>query len=115
MIDLRLGNCLDELDKIQEESIDLCVTDCPYHIVSGGCSNGAYGNNKQTGGIFLKRTHKGNWQGKTKHISLCGIFNDMDSTTYARQGKLFKHNEIKFNEWLPKLYRVMKTKSHIYI
>ena len=30
------------------------------------------------------------------------------------QGKVFKHNDIKFNEWLPKCYDVLKEDSHAY-
>jgi site-specific DNA-methyltransferase (adenine-specific) len=118
-------DCLEVLKTIQDETIDLVVTDCPYHIVSGGCSTGAYGNGngifqKSPGGILnrktIGKTNKGNHilEG-TKHIALCGVLNDNDSTTYARQGKLFKHNDIKFSEWLPDLYRVMKPNTHIYI
>lgn len=105
-------DCLKVLDELEENSVDLCVTDCPYHIIGGGCTTGTYGNGngiftKEPSGIFQR--HR-----STKHINLGGIFDD-DPTTYARQGKLFKHNDIKFSEWLPKLYRVMKPKSHIYI
>lgn len=41
--------------------------------------------------------------------------NDYDATTYARQGKLFKHNEIKFSEWLPLVYDMLKEWCHAYI
>ena len=34
---------------------------------------------------------------------------------FTRQGKLFKHNEIEFNEWLPELYRVLKPDTHCYV
>lgn len=39
MIDLRQGDCLELMKDIPSESIDLIVTDCPYHIVSGGMYN----------------------------------------------------------------------------
>lgn len=103
-------DCLVVLKEIPDESVDCVVTDCPYHIVSGGCSNGAYGNHKEPGGIFERHV-----TGKTKHISLFGILNDNDATTYARQGKLFKHNDIKFEDWLPEVYRVLKQDTHCYI
>lgn len=32
-----------------------------------------------------------------------------------KRGKVFKHNDIEFNEWLPELYRVLKDKGHAYI
>lgn len=99
-------DCLNVLKTLPDNSVDLVVTDCPYHIVSGGCSNGAYGNNKEPGSIFERHT---------KHQSLYGILKDDDPTTYAKQGKLFKHNDIEFSEWLPELYRIVKQNSHTYI
>ena len=117
-------DCLEVIKNIPDNSIDLIVTDCPYHIVSGGCTTGTYGNGqgifqKETGGILNKRVIGKNKQGyileNTKHISLFGILNDNDNTTYTKQGKLFKYNDIKFSEWLPELYRVAKPQTHIYI
>lgn len=118
-------DCMNILKSIDDNSIDLVVTDCPYHIVSGGCSNGAYGDGN---GIFTKRHHepkgilnsrrgyKGNYYSdNTKHISLCGVLNDYDPTTYVRQGKLFKHNDIEFSDWLGEVYRVLKDTTHCYI
>ena len=131
-------DCLVALKEIPDESVDCVVTDCPYHIVSGGCSTGAYGNGNgifqkthEPSGIFERHTNKvkvdsngneyqviehGNrLYTNTKHVSLGGCLNDYDSTTYARQGKLFKHNDIKFEEWLPEVYRVLKQNTHCYI
>lgn len=126
-ISLINNDCLIALKNIPDKSIDLVVTDCPYHIVSGGCSKGAYGNgngiftkNKEPSGIFNRRRigyrkNGGYILEGTKHIGLGGCLDDNDQTTYARQGKLFKHNEIKFSEWLPEVYRVLKDGSHAYI
>ena len=50
----------------------------------------------------------------TKHIALGGILDDND-ILYTKQGKLFKHNEVKFSEWLPEIYRVLKDDTHAYI
>lgn len=116
-------DCLDVLKTIADECVDLVVTDCPYHIVSGGCSNDAVtiGSYTQTGGILNKSQPKVDEHGNkyykegSKHISLCGILNDADATTYTKQGKLFKYNEIKFSEWLPEIYRVLKDGTHCYI
>ena len=111
-------DCLIALKSIPDKSIDLVVTDCPYHIVSGGCTTGIYGN-KQCGEMLNKKVIGKNRQGYilegTKHISLFEILNDNDSTTYTKQGKLFKHNDIKFSEWLPEIYRVLKDDTHAYI
>ena len=70
---------------IPDESVYLVCTDCPYHIVQGGCSTGTYGN----------------------------VLNDQ--IEYTKQGKLFKYNEIKFEEWLPEVYRILKQDTHCYI
>lgn len=109
-------DCLVALKELEDESVDLVVTDCPYHIVSGGCTTGAYGN---PSGVlnhdYRKDEHGNKYYGDTKHVSLCGILNDADQTTYTRQGKLFKHNDIKFEEWLPEVYRILKQDTHCYI
>lgn len=49
MVTLLKGDCLELMKDIPDESIDLIATDCPYHIVSGGCTNKGKGN-----GIFKK-------------------------------------------------------------
>lgn len=103
--------------------VDLVLTDCPYHIVSWGCSTWEYWNKKPwTPSWILERTRplrkdaKGNsYYTESNHISLCWVLNDYDATTYARQGKLFKHNEIKFSEWLPYVYAALKDWCHCYI
>ena len=81
---LQQGDCLELMKEIPDGSIDLVATDCPYHIVSGGCTNKGKGD-----GIFERKK--------------------------ASDGKLFKHNEIKFSQWLPEVYRVLKDGSHCYI
>jgi len=118
MITLFNDDCLEVFKQIPDESIDCVVTDCPYHIVSGGCTNDAVkiGRTRECGGIFQKRkTDKGNYLlTNSKHITLCGnVLND--SLTYTKQGKLFKFNEIEFSEWLPELYRVLKPNTHCYV
>lgn len=32
-----------------------------------------------------------------------------------KKGRVFKHNDIEFSEWLPELYRVLKESGHAYI
>ena len=87
-------DCLNILKNIPDESIDLVVTDCPYRIVSGGCSI-VENPQKEMGGIFNRR-----------------CLSTMDN---ARSGKLFDNNDIEFSEWLPDLYRVLKDGTHCYI
>lgn len=110
-------DCIVALKNIPDASVDLVVTDCPYHIVSGGCSKGAYGNepSKISNRRVIGKNKQGHILEGTKHIALYGILNDNDAATYARQGKLFKHNDIKFSEWLPEIYRVLKDGTHAYI
>lgn len=86
MLDLRLGDCLEVMKDIPSNSIDLVVTDCPYRIVQGGCTKGAY-NNK----------------------------NNKNDIANMKSGKLFDNNDIEFKEWLPDLYRVLKKGTHCYI
>ena len=112
-------DCLNILKTIPSNSVDLVVTDCPYHIASGGCTTGIYGNDKQCGEILKKdnyiKTHSGYMREGSKHISLFGMLNDSDATTYTKQGKLFKFNDIEFRDWLPDVYRVLKEDTHCYI
>ena len=101
-------DCLEVFKRIPDKSIDLVVTDCPYRICSGGCTTDP---NKiasylsgECGGMLSHR--------KDKHDS---IFEEYDPTTYVKKGKLFKHNEIEFSEWVPEVYRVLKDDTHCYI
>ena len=93
MIDLRLGDCREILKDIPNETIDLIVTDCPYKIVQGGCTN-------------IPRKDEPS-----------GIFNRRNTFTQknAKNGKLFDYNDIKFSEWLYDCYRVLRNNSHCYI
>ncbi len=103
MLDLRLGDCLEEMKTIPDETVDLVVTDCPYHIVGGGCTNDAVkiGRYIEPTGILSRRVSKRQM--------------DTDAVGYTKQGKLFEHNDIEFSEWLPEVYRVLKDGTHCYI
>ena len=91
MIDLRHGDCLEVFKSIPDNGIDCAVIDPPYKIVAGGCRKAAKDNERLDDN---KRT---------------------DWVDEARTGKMFKHNDIKFEQWLPELYRVMADKSHTYL
>lgn len=106
-------DCLEVLKTMPDKSIDLVVTDCPYHIVSGGCTKDPVKIGRYT--EVRKDSHGNKYYKETKHVSLCGILNDADPATYTKQGKLFKHNDIKFSDWLPEIYRVLKDGTHCYI
>lgn len=93
MIDLKQGDCLEIMKNIPDKSIDLVVTDCPYHIVTGGCTN-------------IPRKDESN-----------DAFNYRNTFTQAnaKTGKLFDNNDIEFKDWLPDIYRVLKDNTHCYI
>lgn len=91
MIKLLQGDCLELMKDIPDGSVDLVVSDVPYHIISGGCTNNAVYFKSIPSGILSHRT-----------------------SVYAKQGKIFKHNDIEFSEWLPSVYRVLKDNSHCY-
>lgn len=99
MYKLYNDDCLNILKERKDESIDLVVTDCPYKIVSGGCR--IKDNGDEMSGILNRRTDN-------KRTDWNGVGD-------VRSGKLFKHNDIQFQDWLPEIYRVLKEKSHCYI
>lgn len=92
MVELYNMDCLEGMKNIPDESIDCVVTDPPYHICSGGVSTGKF---KLATGI-LSRTSG-------------------DNIKYVKKGTLFEFNDIKFSEWLPEVYRVLKPDTHCYI
>jgi len=94
-------DCLEGMKMIPDESVDLVVTDCPYHIVSGGCSTGAFNCmrgilNKGAGEVNPSEEESSNYQN-------------------MKAGKIFEHNDIEFSEWLPDVYRILKESGHCYI
>lgn len=86
-------DCIQGMKKLPDKSIDLIVTDCPYHIVAGGCSN-------------IPRKDEPS-----------GIFNRRNTFTQknAKSGKLFDNNDVEFKDWLPEIYRILKDNTHCYI
>lgn len=98
MIELYNDDCMKVLKTMKDQSVDLVVTDCPYHIVSGGCRSN---DGKNIGGIFAN----------TKIASGClDIYSSNIET-----GAIFDYNDIEFSEWLPEVYRVLKDGTHCYI
>lgn len=95
-------DCMDGLRELPDETVDLVVTDPPYHIVSGGCSNDTVEIGRST---FRPCTGCLDKRRSTK----------TDAKEYTKQGKLFKYNDIEFSEWVPEVYRVLKYGTHCYI
>ena len=81
------ADCMDILKQLPDKCVDLVCTDCPYKVVSGGCS------------------------GK----SLFSASKYLNNAKEVSQGKMFKENSIKFDDWLPEVYRVLKPDCHCYI
>ena len=79
-------DCLEGLKQLDDESIDLFITDPPYKL------------NKTTGSS-TSSSKADRWQGNLK----AG-----DKTANIV-------NVIKFSEWLPEVFRVLKENSHCYI
>lgn len=94
---LLFGDCLERMKEIPDGSVDCAVIDPPYKIVAGGCRKVA---KNECSGIFNKRLESNK---------------RTDWVEEVRTGKMFKHNDIKFEHWLPELYRVMANKSHTYL
>lgn len=84
-IKLYNDDCLKTLKQIPDKSIDLVVTDPPYKVISGG-----------------NKSEK--WKSGYKN-----------SVLYRNDGKIFDHNDISFEEWIPEIYRVLKDNTHCYI
>lgn len=110
---------------LPDESIDLVVTDPPYKIIAGGVRIVDVGD--ECGGVLRKRdyskTDPKGVLGRGRKVVSDGTAcsnkwlkkGEGDIPSAVRQGKMFQHNEIKFKEWLPEVYRVLRRRSHAYI
>lgn len=104
-------DCLEYMAKIATESVDCCITDCPYKIVAGGIRP------SHSAGIDYSKTDpKGCLNRGKKTISEKWLLNgSTDIASAVRNGKMFAHNDIEFKDWLPELYRILKQGTHTYI
>ena len=103
-----LGDCLQLFKNIGDETIDLVLTDCPYRIIAGGVTikEGL----DETSGILRKRAVSDGTDCSNKWLK-----KGEDSIPSAvKAGKMFAHNDIKFSEWLPEAFRVLKKGTHCY-
>jgi len=113
---IHLGDSLKILKQIPSESIDLVVTDCPYKIIAGGVCISNPENNPS--GCLDKKIEA---RARAKYISDGSkigdkwIKKDGSAPSAVKDGKMFQYNDIKFEEWLPELYRVLKKGTHCYI
>ena len=104
------ADCLDILKQLPDKCVDLVCTDCPYKIIGGGCATGTYGNLRTDApsGVLFRGCGK-----CAKKWETAGQLDE----NYAniKSGKMFENNEIKFSDWLPDVYRVLKDGTHCYI
>ena len=109
------GDCRDMLKQYPDNFFDCCVSDVPYKIVSGGArvteeSVNKFGA-KDPKGILKRRVNN---PLKQKWLKQGDSANADDAALFVSKGKLFENCDIKFSEWLPEVYRVMKSGTHIY-
>ena len=99
------ADCMESIKTINSETVDCVITDCPYHIVSGGCTNDAVkiGRYREMSGFISHRIDNARSDAEENAIR------------NTRQGKIFEYNDIEFSEWLPEIYRVLKNNTHCYI
>lgn len=78
-----LGDCLDLMRQIPDESVDCVVTDPPYRVISGGktCAPG---------------------------------YGFRQSVLSENDGRIFTHNNMTFEQYMPEVHRVLKPASHFY-
>lgn len=85
MIQVYNTDAIEWLKTLNNDSVDLIVSDPPYRVTQHGHSG--------LGGIFKTKV------GEDKKLN----------------GKLFEHNEVDVNDYAGELYRVLKPDSHCYI
>lgn len=102
-------DCLVELAKLETESIDCCVTDCPYKIIAWWVRMVDRGDDCSW--IFNRRKAVSDGT----DCSNKWVKNNDKAVACAKNGSMFEYNSIKFSDWLPELYRVMKNWTHTYI
>lgn len=79
------GDSIKELKKMADESVDVIVTDPPYRTISGGSGP-------------TSRMHR----------RPAGMLSKND-------GRIFAENDVKFSDYLPQFFRVLRDCSHMYL
>jgi len=119
------GDCLEEMKKLESESIDCVVTDCPYKIIAGGIRI-EYEDDETSGVLNKRQWSKTDPKGCLNRGRIVKSDGTVCSNKWLKKGanntpsavkngKMFKHNDIQFSEWLPEVYRVLKKGTHCYI
>ena len=95
---------------MEDNSIDCCITDCPYKIIAWGVR--IVDQWDECSGVLQKRVAVSDWTAcSNKRLKKW----EFDIPSAVKNWKMFAHNEIKFSDRLPELYRVMKLWTHTYI
>ena len=109
------GDCRELLKTYPDNFFDCCVSDVPYKIATSGAAvtnaDAVYGKTGKGSpkGILNRRVTTPD-RLKSKWLKQ----NDDETALLVAKGKLFENCDIKFSEWLPEVYRVMKSGTHIY-
>ena len=85
MIEVYNRDAIEWLKTLDNDSVDLIVSDPPYRVTQHG------------------------------HSGLGGIFKTKVGEDKKFNGKLFEHNEVDVNDYAGELYRILKSDSHCYI
>lgn len=84
-VELHLGDCLEVMRGMPENSVDTCITDPPYRLTSGGHTDG--------------------------HNGLCEHFDRLWG--YSNNGELF--NVPNFEDWLPLVFSTSKENAELFM
>lgn len=127
-------DCVEYMKTLSDESVDLVCTDCPYKIIAGGVrivemedevkgvlgrgrrvvvSDGTDCSNKwlKKGNQMIQATCKDPEMAKKVE----SWYANTNVPSAVKDGKMFAYNEIKFSDWLPEVFRVLKKGTHAYI
>ncbi len=118
------SDCMDYLPRMADESVDCVVTDCPYRIISGGIR--IVEMDDECSGVLNRRDYsttdpKGVLSRGRRvvtdgsQIAQKWLKKGGNIPSAVKDGKMFKDNDIKFSEWLPEVYRVLKRGTHCYV
>ena len=114
MNEIKCGDMLEIIKEYPDEYFNLVCSDVPYRICTGGIRKSIESIEKfaktDPSGIFNRistRDLKVKWVKKK-------AFNE-DNAMLIESGNLFTHADINFSEWLPEVYRVLKSGSHCYL
>jgi len=118
-------DCIDGMKLIPDESIDCCITDCPYKIIAWWVR--IIDEWDECSGVLRKRDYSktdpkwclNRWRIVVSDWTACSNKRlkkgELNIPSAVKNWKMFEHNDLQFSDWLPELYRIMKPKTHTYI